>query len=416
MKFRSFSVLSGIAVLTLLATACGGGGDDSASSEQSTDGAMVIWADPNRTDVLIPYAERFGEAHGITVKVESIPNEDLQDNFVTAHQAGSPPDLVVGAHDWTGNLVRNGAIDPVQLPQEVADGFEQVALDAVTFEGQLYGVPYAMENLVLFRNTDLAPEAPDTIEELIKEGKKLKESGKVEEIMSLQVGSEGDAYHIYPLYTSAGGYLFGKDDEGNLDPSDMGVGSESSIKAFEKIAELGEKGEGALKRSIDSQNAGPLFNEAKTAFLISGPWAIADMKEAGIPYEISPVPGFANGDEARPFIGVQAFFVASGGANKVFAQEFATNFVTETELAVALYEADSRPPALTAALEKVSADDPDLLKIVEAGANGDPLPAIPEMAAIWGPFGQAEAAVIAGEDVAEAVKAAGEAISEQIGG
>ena len=38
----------------------------------------------------------------------------------------------------------------------------------------------AMENLVLFRNTDLAPEAPDTIEELIKEGKKLKESGKVE--------------------------------------------------------------------------------------------------------------------------------------------------------------------------------------------------------------------------------------------
>ena len=96
MKFRSFSVLSGIAVLTLLATACGGGGDDSASSEQSTDGAMVIWADPNRTDVLIPYAERFGEAHGITMKVESIPNEDLQDNFVTAHQAGSPPDLVVG--------------------------------------------------------------------------------------------------------------------------------------------------------------------------------------------------------------------------------------------------------------------------------------------------------------------------------
>ena len=36
MKFRSFSVLSGIAVLTLLATACGGEGDDSASSEQYT--------------------------------------------------------------------------------------------------------------------------------------------------------------------------------------------------------------------------------------------------------------------------------------------------------------------------------------------------------------------------------------------
>ena len=67
------------------------------------------------------------------------------------------------------------------------------------------------------------------------------------------------------------------------------------------------------------------------------------MRNRASPYEISPVPGFANGDKARPFIGVQAFFVASGGANKVFAQEFATNFVTETELAVALYEADPVP-------------------------------------------------------------------------
>ncbi len=416
MKFRNFSVLSGVAALALLATSCGGGGDDTAASEEAADGTMVIWADPNRTDVLIPYAEQFSEAHGITVKVESIPNEDLQDNFVTAHQAGSPPDLLVGAHDWTGNLVRNGAIDPVQLPQDKADGFEPVALDAVTFDGQLYGVPYAMENLVLFRNTDLAPDAPESIEDLVDHGKELKADGEVEEIMSLQVGSEGDAYHIYPLYTSAGGYLFGTDDEGNLDPDDMGVGTESSIEAFEKIAELGEKHEGALKRSIDSQNASPLFNEGKTAYLVSGPWAIADMKEAGVPYEISPVPGFADGEEARPFIGVQAFFVSSGGANKVFAQEFVTNYVTETKLAVALYEADPRPPALTAALEAVSADDPDLAKIVEAGANGDPLPALPEMAAIWGPFGQAEAAVIAGEDVAEAVEAAGAAISEQIGG
>ena len=416
MKFRNFSVLSGVAALALLATSCGDDGDDTAASEEAADGTMVIWADPNRTDVLIPYAEQFSEAHGITVKVESIPNEDLQDNFVTAHQAGSPPDLLVGAHDWTGNLVRNGAIDPVQLPQDKADGFEPVALDAVTFDGQLYGVPYAMENLVLFRNTDLAPDAPESIEDLVDHGKELKADGEVEEIMSLQVGSEGDAYHIYPLYTSAGGYLFGTDDEGNLDPDDMGVGTESSIEAFEKIAELGEKHEGALKRSIDSQNASPLFNEGKTAYLVSGPWAIADMKEAGVPYEISPVPGFADGEEARPFIGVQAFFVSSGGANKVFAQEFVTNYVTETKLAVALYEADPRPPALTAALEAVSADDPDLAKIVEAGANGDPLPALPEMAAIWGPFGQAEAAVIAGEDVAEAVEAAGAAISEQIGG
>ncbi|TDQ52070.1 sugar ABC transporter substrate-binding protein [Actinorugispora endophytica] len=414
MKIRSARVMTGVAALALLATACGGG-DDTAAPEDAAEGTMVIWADPERTEALMPFAERFGGAHGVTVDVQSIPNEDLQDNFVTAHQAGSGPDLVVGAHDWTGNLVRNGAIDPVQLPQDKADGFEPVSLDAVTFDGRLYGVPYAMENLVLFRNTDLAPDAPATVEELVAIGSGLKDAGEVDEILSLQVGAEGDAYHIYPFYSSAGGYLFGEGENGSLDPADMGVGQDASIEAFEKIAELGESGDGALKRSIDNQNAGPLFNDGKTAFYVSGPWAIPDMKTAGIPYDITPIPGFEDGGEARPFIGVQAFFVASGGANKVLAQEFVTNFVAEPELAVALYEADPRPPALTEALEMVSEQDPDLARVVEAGANGDPLPSLPEMSAIWGPFGQAEAAVIAGEDVATAVGSAGESITDQIG-
>jgi arabinogalactan oligomer/maltooligosaccharide transport system substrate-binding protein len=37
------------------------------------------------------------------------------------------------------------------------------------------------------------------------------------------------------------------------------------------------------------------------------------------------------------------------------------------------------------------------------------------MAAIWGPFGTAEAAIVGGADVDEAVDAAAEAIADQIG-
>jgi arabinogalactan oligomer/maltooligosaccharide transport system substrate-binding protein len=38
--------------------------------------------------------------------------------FVTAAQAGKGPDLVMGAHDWIGNLVQNGTIDPLQLTDD----------------------------------------------------------------------------------------------------------------------------------------------------------------------------------------------------------------------------------------------------------------------------------------------------------
>src|SRR5690606_40663496 len=93
-----------------------------------------------------------------------------------------------------------------------------------------------MESVVLFRYIDQDPAATESIEDLVDHGKELKADGEVEEIMSLQVGSEGDAYHIYPLYTSAGGYLFGTDDEGNLDPDDMGVGTES--RSEEHTSEL----------------------------------------------------------------------------------------------------------------------------------------------------------------------------------
>src|SRR5699024_5145124 len=82
-------------------------------------------------------------------------------------------------------------------------------------DGQTYGVPYAVETLALFSNSALTdvPE-PSTFEELVSAA----EDGGAENILSLPIGESGDPYHMQPIYTSAGGYLFGKDAEGNLVP------------------------------------------------------------------------------------------------------------------------------------------------------------------------------------------------------
>ncbi|MDT0531905.1 maltose ABC transporter substrate-binding protein [Micromonospora sp. DSM 115977] len=416
MRIRTAGVVA-VLGLALAASGCGGDSNDepaaNESSKAATGGKLVIWADDKRAAALKPFGEKFGKENGVTVEVQAV-SKDLQTNFVTASQQGSGPDVVVGAHDWIGNLVQNGAIDPVQLAAEQKSAFNETAVKAVTFNGQLYGVPYAMENLALIRNTELAPEAPKTIEELVATGKKLKAEKKASEILCLQSGQNGDAYHIYPLYTSAGGYLFGTAANGDYDPKDLGVGKPESIAAFQKIAKLGEKGEGALKRSITGENSIATFTGKKCAFLVSGPWAIADAKKANIKYDISPVPGFAGGKEAQPFVGVQSFYVAAKGQNKALAQEFVANHVTTPDLAMALYNAEPRPPALTAALDQVKGSDPDLAKFQEAGKNGQVLPAIPAMAAIWDPFGKAEAAIIGGADPAKTITAAGKTIAGQI--
>ncbi|MEU7620305.1 maltose ABC transporter substrate-binding protein [Micromonospora rifamycinica] len=416
MRIRTAGVVT-VLGLALAASGCGGGDSNDEPAAKATSpaasGKLVIWADDKRTAALKPFAEKFGQDNGVTVEVQAV-SKDLQTNFVTAAQQGSGPDVVVGAHDWIGNLVQNGAIDPVQLTAAQQGGFTETAVKAVTFNGQLYGVPYATENIALIRNTALAPDAPKTIEDLVATGRKLKAEKKTSEILCLQSGQNGDAYHIYPLYTSAGGYLFGTAANGDYDPKDLGVGKPESIEAFKKIGKLGEKGDGALKRSITGENSIATFTGKKCAFLVSGPWAIADAKKAGISYDISPVPGFAGGKPAQPFVGVQAFYVAAKGKNKALAQEFVTNYVTTPELAVALYRAEPRPPALTAAFDQVKGTDPDLAKFSEAGKDGQVLPAIPAMAAIWDPFGKAEAAVIGGADPAKTVTAAGRTISGQI--
>jgi arabinogalactan oligomer/maltooligosaccharide transport system substrate-binding protein len=415
MRIRVASVVVTLALVLASAAACDSGGTPGAGSSAGPAGAgrLVIWADDKRAAALKPFADKFGQENGVAVTVQAI-SKDQQTAFVTASQQGSGPDVMVGAHDWIGNLVQNGAIDPVQLSAAQTDGLAPAALKAVTFNGQVYAVPYATENLALIRNTDLAPEAPATIEDLVKAGTRLKTEKKASEILCLQVGQNGDAYHLYPLYTSAGGYLFGRTASGDYDPKDLGVGSPASIAAFTKIRALGEKGAGALKRSISVDNSIATFTARKCAFLVSGPWAITDVKKAKIKYDISAVPGFAGGKPAQPFLGVQSFYVAAKGKNKALAQEFVTNYVTTPELAVALYRAEPRPPALKAAFDQVKDSDPDLAKFLDAGRNAVPLPAIPEMAAIWDPFGKAESAVIGGADPKTAVTAAGRTIAGQI--
>jgi arabinogalactan oligomer / maltooligosaccharide transport system substrate-binding protein len=421
---RSAAALLSTLVLVLAACSSGGTGTaapasttpqsqapaESAGGSAATGGELVIWADDKRAAALKPLAAQFGTENGVTVKVEAI-SKDIQTKFKTAAGQGQGPDIVVWAHDVIGDYVSNGFIDPIEMSDTSA--FDPLAIKGMTFDGQLYGVPYAVENIGLFRNTDLVPDAPKSLSELLDTGKKLIADGKVQNIMSLQVGQTGDPYHIYPLFAAAGGSFFGKTANGDPDPKNVTVDSPESIAAGEKIAGIGEKGEKALKTSIDNTNAIPLFFNKKTAFLVSGPWAVADITKAGTKYDISPIPGW-DGGTAGPFIGAQGFYISSKAKNKVLAQEFVTVFLATPEVQVALYQAEPRRPALIAAVDQVKATDPNIEKFQAASEGGTILPAIPAMGAVWDPFGKAESAIVRGDDVTKSLTAAAKAIRDGI--
>ena len=421
---KSFLALSGLAAGTTLLAACGSsdteGGADGGSGGGASDGGgagggssagqLIIWADEEKAPALEPSAKAWGEENRIEVVVEVVPGDELQGNFITANQAGNGPDVTMGAHDWIGNLVQNGAISPVQLPSNVADTIAPVGVDAITYDGQTYGVPYAVETLALFANNELTdtPE-PSSIEELVSAA----QAGGAENILSLPIGESGDPYHMQPIYTSAGGYLFGKDSEGNLDPSDLGVGKEGSLAAADKIAELGEQG--VLKNSITGDNSISLFAEGKAAYLISGPWALADVRDSGIDFTVSPVPGFEGMEPAAPFAGVNAFYVASSAKNAGFAQQFMTDIASSPDVAKAMYEANPLPPVNLQLREEIASSDEHVMIFAEAAESAEPMPAMPAMSAIWEPLGIAQANIVGGADPHPTMESAGEEITAAIG-
>lgn len=412
-----------VAVLALTAAGCGGGSGSSSESSGSEstsspsaeggdgggDADLLVWTDSLKIDAVKEVAEAFGESNGITVKVQAI-SEDLQGNFVTADAAGNGPDVVVGAHDWIGNLVQNGAIEPLNLTPDELSGYSEKAVQATTYDGKLYGVPYGIEALALYRNADVVPDEPASMDEAIAAGEKAVQAGDVDSALNLPVGELGDAYHMEPILTSFGGYIFAYDEGTGYDAQDVGIGKEGSVKAAQEISRLAKAK--VLRTSISGDNSIALFTSGKAAFLVSGPWALADVKKAGFEYAIQPVPGFDGQEAAEPFMGAQAFMVAANGKNKDIAQEFVNNGVNSEESMMTLFEGTQLPPAMTAVQDQV--DDPDLTVFTEAANAAAPMPAIPAMASVWEPLGKAYSAIVSGKDPVATIKSAGDTINKNI--
>lgn len=361
---------------------------ESTSAAEATDAKIVIWTDAEREEAIKAQAEAFQNDTGATVEVVQKNFEDLRNDFVQQVPTGEGPDITVGAHDWLGALVTAGVVDTVDIGGSAGD-FEQVALDAFTYDGQLYGLPYSLEAVALIQNTDLVgEEAPATWDEMIQKGE---ESGAERPFVINTAGETGDAYTMYAFQTSFGAPVFVQDDSGSY-TNEVGMGGDEG-KAFANW--LSEQGDaGYLSTTIDYDINNELFNSGEAAYTVAGPWVIPSLPDVNV--KVNPIPS-AGGETAAPFVGVQGFYLSAQSENKLVANDFLLNYLGSEEGQQALYEADPRIPALTSVAEG-AADDPVLAGFLASSQTGVPMPSIPEMGAVWDFWNAAEAQIISGAD------------------
>ena len=118
------------------------------------EGTITIWmsADKGATQ-LQAVADRFTEELGIPVVIES--PEPIPDKFPQAAATGDGPDVVLWAHDRFGEWAASGLLAPIDMGESVRSEMPEIALDAVTFNGETWAWPISLEAVALIYNKAL---------------------------------------------------------------------------------------------------------------------------------------------------------------------------------------------------------------------------------------------------------------------
>ncbi len=385
-------------------------GIDDTPPAASATGSLVIWADKTRVPTLKALAAEFKNGYGIDIVVEELAFGDVRDIFLVAGPAGQGPDIIVGPHDWLGELVNSGLLAPIDLGDKAAD-FSPSALEAFTYQGELYGMPNAVENVGLIRNVDMVPEAPTTWDEVMEISRELAADNGADEAANRYgfVREEGTPYAFFPIQTAFGGYIFGRNADKSWNPEDVGMDSKGSIAAADWYAQMVK--DGLQPKAMTNDIMLSWFEQGKAAMFIGGPWDLPRLKKSGINYAISDIP--AAEQPGQPFLGAQGFMVSAFSKEPLLAQVFLTEFVATTDTMKMFYDADPRPPAYLPLLDTL--EDKDISAFGKAGVNAVPMPAIPEMSAVWEAWANALTLVAQGGDTPEsAFKNAAQQIRDAI--
>ena len=343
--------------------------------------AIRIWTDRDHKVAVDQVAGQWASEKKRTVEVVEKDFAKIRDELKTV-PAESAPDVVIAAHDWTGQLVADGLVLPLNPTRSTRRQFPPNTLSAFSYGTavkRLYGAPVALENIGLVVNTKLAT-VPTTFESLRTQALAFKGKAPGNLAIAVPQGAAGDAYHMYPFFSGLGGYVFGLTKVGNADPSDIGVANRRFLSNAALIDSWNRSG--LIDSKVDYGVAKDSFLKGRAAFWITGPWESDALKQSRLTYRIVQMPAIKF--KSVPFLSVQGFMVTKYAAARGVesgAKDLVGRYMMRPEGQTALAAANHRFPASRTARKAVA--DNVLKQFGAAGAGGVPMPNIPQMSSVW---------------------------------
>jgi arabinogalactan oligomer/maltooligosaccharide transport system substrate-binding protein len=362
---------------------------------------ITIWADSAHADVLSKLL-----AKGYKGTPVDVVTKDLADIRATVANVpkGEAPDVIWGDQSWTGELAANSTIVPLVLTPKRAKQFPANILNGYRYGENRYGLPVQYSNLALVTNAKLVPTQPTTFAELSSTVDKLRKAGKIKRGLMAPQGPGSDGYALYPLFSGLGGYFFQADSAGALDATKVGLASKPLIKNSSLIDAWNTSK--LLNSTITADVARSAFVRGKAAFWLAGPEEMDTLKALKFTYRITGVPPIVAKRAAVPLLRIQGFMVTKyaekHGVADV-AQKLVGRYLATAGRQLALAAASGLNPASAVAAKQVP--ERRLAAIAAAAAGGVPVPNIPQMTSVWGPYGAAWSASTSGPGATPATDA-----------
>lgn len=297
------------------------------------------------------------------IDVIQVPFNDIFNKYRVEVAAGGGPDIFIAPNDSLGEDARAGLIaDITTLADDWLGNYTPLAVDGMTYQGRLYGIPESLKAVAFWYNKDLLPRPPTRTDEL----KRLMQSGT-------PVAISFGCYHHYGFFGAFGGKIFDKNwriiaDQGGV------------TEAMRYLNDLYQISKARGWPRIDSESLAP-FAEGRVAAITNGNWMMGDYRRAlGNKLAVAPLPA-GPGGPASPLLGVDGIYFNPNSPNHAAALEVALLLTSQSAQTIMMVEAGHVPARLD-----VEISDPLIRGLVEAFKTATVRPQVPQLGLYWSNF------------------------------
>lgn len=334
--------LAGIAAAALIVplAACGGSGNGGTATAEgipakgTDDGTEItLWTRSPLERQAKNVVEAYNKSHKNQVKLEIIPNDDMEGKVGGASQTDSLPDILAGDVVRIPYWASEGIFTDITKQIDGLDNktdLQQGHIEAGTVDGAEYTLPFITDVSVMVWNKNLYKEAgldpeqgPKSIDQFVEQAKKVAALNKDGVAGSYLAGQSGGAlvFDLFPSVWADGESVMNKDgSEATLDNDSM----KGVLDAYKELANT-TNGLGAGSKEETGATWTAPFANGKIGVMPypnTSTTALFDAeKDGGFEVGVAPIPGTKEG-KTSTFLGGDAMGISKDSKHVAQAWNF----------------------------------------------------------------------------------------------